>query len=77
MSLRDRYIKIFHHTEQKQTKKIKRKALDEIQKHSYHRLHVTLLRSSILCLHGARSMRRRLAGEASIGTLVEEGRLLS
>ena len=34
-----------------------------------------LLRSSILCLRGARSMRRRLALEASIGTIVEEGRL--
>ena len=35
-----------------------------------------LLRSSILCLRGSRSLRRREAVEASIGTVVEEGRLL-
>ena len=40
------------------------------------KLSFALLRSSILCLLGARSMRRRPAVEASIGTIVEEGRLL-
>ena len=40
------------------------------------KLSFALLRSSILCLRGARSMRRRPAVEASIGTIVEEGRLL-
>ena len=35
-----------------------------------------LLRSSILCIRGSRSLRRRGIVEASIGTVVEEGRLL-
>ena len=40
------------------------------------KLHFALFRSSILCLRGARSIRRRPAVAASIGTIVEEGRLL-
>ena len=40
------------------------------------KLSFALLRRSVLCLRGARSMRRRSAVEASIGTIVEEGRLL-
>ena len=35
-----------------------------------------LLRSSILCIRGSRSLRRRGIVEASIGTVVEESRLL-
>ena len=35
-----------------------------------------LLRSSVLCIRGSRSLRRRPTVEASIGTIVEEGRLL-
>ena len=40
------------------------------------KLSFALLRSSILCLRGARSMCPRPSVEASIGTIVEEGRLL-
>ena len=40
------------------------------------KLIVALLRSSTLCLRGSTSMRRLTAVEASIGTVVEEGRLL-
>ena len=35
-----------------------------------------LLRSSVLCIRGSRSLRRRPTVEALIGTIVEEGRLL-
>ena len=40
------------------------------------KLSFALLRSSILCLPGARSLRWLPAVEASVGTIVEEGRLL-
>ena len=40
------------------------------------KLSFALLRSSVLCLRGSRSLHRRAAVEASIGTVVEEGRLL-
>ena len=36
-----------------------------------------LLRSSVLCLRGSRSLRRPQSVEATMGSVVEEGRLLS
>ena len=45
---------------------------------TYNRTKISfaLLRSSILCLRGSRALLRRGVVEASIGTVVEEGRLL-
>ena len=40
-------------------------------------MNFTHLPSSVLCLRGARSMRRRPAAEASVGIIVDEGMLLS
>ena len=41
-----------------------------------YKISLALLRTSIINLHGARSMRRRSAVEALLGTIVEELKLL-
>ena len=51
----------------------KEDSYSDVIKYIGTKLNFALLRSSILCLHGARSGCRRPAVEASIGTIVEEG----